>query len=1758
MGQKSKVLVTDEARFDLNAYEWDDHRFSDILISNNPINTDQALDISRFLRAEINRMDNYIITMPVIEKLIEKKLIEFGLTKPSPVRLDKSMFVKNGLVLSENARRVLERRYLKKDNDGQAVETATQMFLRVARHIAKAEDNYGDGDTRLEMEKRFFTMMRKFQFLPNSPTLMNAGRELGQLAACFVLPIEDSMEGIFETLKNAALVHKSGGGTGFSFSRLRPKDSRVGTTGGVASGPVSFMRVYNTATEQVKQGGCLVPDTLVHTAEGLLYLDEICDPDKQGWQNHQLKVATDEGLKNSPEAYNHGSANTLLVKTRDGFELCGTPNHRVKIFDGKGLIWRKLKDLRSGDKIYTKLGQHHGNGIKLNNKIEIEHPNQNDCKVPDKFTDEFAFWLGYLFGDGFVADGEKDYRVGMSVNNNSYLFEKIEKITENIFGVSMTKYTKENDNSTSFVINNKKLKMFLTANGLIKKASSECSIPLSIRKSSPKIVGAFLKGLFEADGSITHNYPALTSVSEKMVKEVSVLLRGLGIPNKITVKPVSAGKFGDKVNFVISVLSYVGLKQYIEKIGFDKESRFAKLNLDNVDLSREKNFSLPNSEIIQQVIDGITEPQKSKEAKGKNFTATNPALRKSLRRYLRGDRNFTASSYLYYADKYAEFRDFAPALDFSDYYDEVAEVQQADENLTLDLSVDDNHTYLANGFVTHNTRRGANIAILRADHPDIMEFIYSKTKPGELNNFNISVGMTAAFMEAVKNGTTYNLIDPHNQEKTDTLDAREVYQALVQQAWQNGDPGVIFLDRLNKDNPTPELGEIESTNPCVTGDTPVALADGRNSVPIKELAEKGDDVPVYCRDDKGKIAIRYMRHPRLTGKNKAVYKVVFDDGNSVRVTENHKFVLKSGEIKECKDLKYGDSLQVMRKFGAEIQDIFNNPVSPSQENYRWLGVNGKSRSEHRLIAEFHYGKIPQHHVVHHKDFDSENNCPDNLQIMSDTDHTELHAERMRGENNPMVRAQTEWSEEKWQNYKHKMSESVSGKNNGRYSGVSNEDIKRHVLILTTQLNRRFSKKEWSAYARKNKLPVLGNMSKWRKNHLNGSITGLAKWAALESGFDFIDEDPRVVKTFRKFCEQGYDCEIINEKVYLNKSCEGCGKPFRVSSYKREIGFCSMLCVNKKNGQKECRHKASETLRVTNEKKKTVIREQQAKIYSDLKFKLKRDPFRKEWALACKDKGISAEISRPSSPFTSYVALKEAGDNYNHKVLRVEFDGYEDVYNGTVDDFHNFFISGFEDHTAGKKSKIFKYINTLNCGETPLLSYEACVLGSINLLKFIVANGEEPTIDFDGLRDVIHCAVRFLDNTIDMSEYPVPEIKHMVRGNRKIGLGLMGFADMLYCLKIPYNSDQAVEIAEKMMRFIQNEARQASKELASQRGVFENFEKSVFKNQEGGTYRNATITTIAPTGTLSIIADCSSGIEPLFALSFVRNVMDNDKLSQVNPFFEKVARERGFYSEQLMETIARKGSIQDMSVIPEDVRRIFVTAHDISPEWHVRMQAAFQKYTDNAVSKTVNMPHDATAQDVLKVYDMAYELGCKGVTIYRDGSKTNQALSYGEKTEADDTFKTAVKERPEILEGFTSKISTGMGQLYVTVTEWEGQPFEVFATIGKSGRSTTAKTEAIGRLISLSLRAGVKVDKIIDQLKGIGGEYPVFRQDGMVLSIPDAISRVLEKKYSDNGGKNGSVKVQNSLNGAVCPECKQAIAFEEGCLTCHFCGFSKCG
>ena len=470
-------------------------------------------------------------------------------------------------------------------------------------------------------------------------------------------------------------------------------------------------------------------------------------------------------------------------------------------------------------------------------------------------------------------------------------------------------------------------------------------------------------------------------------------------------------------------------------------------------------------------------------------------------------------------------------------------------------------------------------------------------------------------------------------------------------------------------------------------------------------------------------------------------------------------------------------------------------------------------------------------------------------------------------------------------------------------------------------------------------------------------------------------------------------------------------------------------------------------------------------------------------------------------------------------------------------------------------------STNPCGEQPLLPYEACNLGSINLARFYVPGHEDEAdpalngIDWNGLERTIFLAVRFLDNVIDASRFPLEQIREQVHKNRKIGLGVMGWADLLFQLRIPYDSPEAIALAERVMGFIEARGRQGSMQLAEERGPFPAYAESVYPGLGIAPLRNATITTIAPTGTLSILAGCSSGVEPLFALSFARHVMDGEKLVETNPYFEEALRELDLNTPEILEKVTRTGSVQTLGEVPEELRRVFVTAMDIAPEWHLRMQAAFQRHTDNAVSKTVNLPNSATREDIYSIYWMAYEEGCKGVTVYRDGCKATQVLTTGASPKAGEgTPHVIVRERPDFVTGFTQKVQTGLGVMYLTVNEVDGKPFEIFATIGKSGHSVTAKAEAIGRLVSLALRSGIDVEAIVGQLKGIGGEHPVFQKKGLLLSIPDAIAWVLENRYLKGRTIGHHV---DTFTRQLCPECGSELVFQEGCHHCPNCAYTKC-
>ncbi|MGP8079043.1 MAG: vitamin B12-dependent ribonucleotide reductase [Dehalococcoidales bacterium] len=489
----------------------------------------------------------------------------------------------------------------------------------------------------------------------------------------------------------------------------------------------------------------------------------------------------------------------------------------------------------------------------------------------------------------------------------------------------------------------------------------------------------------------------------------------------------------------------------------------------------------------------------------------------------------------------------------------------------------------------------------------------------------------------------------------------------------------------------------------------------------------------------------------------------------------------------------------------------------------------------------------------------------------------------------------------------------------------------------------------------------------------------------------------------------------------------------------------------------------------------------------------------------------------------------------------------------------------------------KIESTNPCGEQPLLPYESCNLGSINLSRMLTKTGSRYQVDYPKLGRTVKTAVRFLDNVIDINKFPLPSIDEMTKKTRKIGLGVMGFTDMLLMLGIPYDSERALEEVEDVMGFIQAESTKASAELAIERGVFPAFKGSVYDVPNGVMVRNATRTTIAPTGTLSIIAGCSGGIEPLFALVYTRNILDGTKMIEANPCFEDVAKKGGFYSEELMKQLADGAHLSDILGIPTAVKKVFVTAHEISPEWHVEMQASFQKYTDNAVSKTVNFPHEATKEDVANVYMLAYEKNLKGITIYRDRSREGQPMSTGQAAPQTAVVekkpeKITPRKRAKRTTGITEKVNTGCGSLYVTINSDEEGLCEVFSTLGKAGGCASAQLEAMCRLITTALRSGVDPASIVKQLRGIRCPSIAWESGKSVLSCADAIGSVLEKHINgetepENMEKKeipqGKATTKTEDFGLVrniagqCPECGGLLAYQEGCFVCPNCGYTKC-
>jgi ribonucleoside-diphosphate reductase alpha chain len=534
----------------------------------------------------------------------------------------------------------------------------------------------------------------------------------------------------------------------------------------------------------------------------------------------------------------------------------------------------------------------------------------------------------------------------------------------------------------------------------------------------------------------------------------------------------------------------------------------------------------------------------------------------------------------------------------------------------------------------------------------------------------------------------------------------------------------------------------------------------------------------------------------------------------------------------------------------------------------------------------------------------------------------------------------------------------------------------------------------------------------------------------------------------------------------------------------------------------------------------------------------------------------------------FMKAYKAGTDYvlYHKEKPVGMANAKEVMEAIV---HNAWSTGepglvFIDKVNSKNTLpgVGKIAATNPCGEQPLLPYGSCNLGSINVCNYYIK--ENNSIDWDRLQQTVSDCVLFLDNVIEAGKYPIKKIHDMAKANRNIGLGVMGYADLLFKMGLPYDSDEAVTFGKQLMAFIHSNAQEASKKLAEERGSFPNIDKSIYTHP----MRNSNVTTVAPTGTIGMLAETSGGIEPNFALVYVKQVMDDKKLLYINPVFEQTLKDRGIYSEELMEKISQSGKLSEIDEIPEDIKNVFVTAQEIDPYYHVAMQSAFQEFVDSSISKTINFDNSATKEDIKNAYLQAYESACKGITVYRDGCRPYQVLNTGNKTKEDrnaekqeDTHKPKV--RPDVVEGKTYKVNTGDGVMYVTVNTIDGKPFELFASIGKAGGNAAAQSEAISRMVSLALRSGIDINIIVKQLIGIGSPNAVWHNGEQILSTPDAIGKILKKYYLDPVKNEAKAEVKaeepksSSRKGVICPKCNGSMYMQEGCMTCPTCGYSKC-
>jgi ribonucleotide reductase alpha subunit/intein/homing endonuclease len=775
--------------------------------------------------------------------------------------------------------------------------------------------------------------------------------------------IKDDMGGIVDAAREVCELARKGTEPRIDLTSMRAEGAPIKGSGGTSSGPVSFLfeifdnflewanlgaetsgpintlrYCYSPVLRVVRQGGCLHPDTLVNTSRGTLRLRELVDQFSYGHQKHQLQIATDEGWKDSLEGFNNGIASTLKITLENGFELQGTPNHKLKVMRADGQRdWVRFDELQAEDYVIQVLDQHTGSPVSLE-PISNQHFNATPITTPETLNEDLAFFLGYFWGDGFSSTGG---RIGLCAAHGSVMMQRVPEMFANLFGLEVSLQQKPNDKSAVFVVKSAALSNWLEQNGLLKGKAATLELPRAIRQAPRHILAAFLRGLFEADGGISEHYPYLSSASKQLVHDVAVMLGGLGIPARISTYAPREDRYSKNEHYRLRIETSHGLANFIERIGNIEGSRFETLKDHTPDQQRESGWPIPHANVLLEPIFN------SLPAGRKNHPSPYTQTRKTLSRYMRGERQLTATG-LARLQQNAQIAEALPEINLEEYYVPVRSIEQGERILTLDICVEENHTYLAGGIVSHNTRRGAGMATISIDHTDVLDFLTAKdldreASEGDISTFNISILATDKFLETLDRdglwaiqpldvpGKYYSVkLEGEYKGGIPVLPVRDldgakavpqfaggvpakwIWRQIAEHAWSTGEPGLIFNDRVNAMSAINNLGpkyQIKSTNPCFVAGTPVMTDNGIKS--IETLV--GQKVQVWT-------GTQWQRTEfKVTGHQQEVWELEFADGIRVQATPYHTFILDDGTRVQLRDLQAGQRLKsTTPKFELEL------------------------------------------------------------------------------------------------------------------------------------------------------------------------------------------------------------------------------------------------------------------------------------------------------------------------------------------------------------------------------------------------------------------------------------------------------------------------------------------------------------------------------------------------------------------------------------------------------------------------------------------------------------------------------------------------------------------------------------------------------------------------------------------------------------------------------------------------------------------------